>query len=92
MPPTSIEHQLQTLHAHYISRVNAAVAAGRLDLARELAADCEDEALDLMLTADEQSVHPADIEILELGGGLPQWPQGRQRPRRHWFWRHGTDR
>ena len=34
MPPTTIEQQLVRLHAHYASRVNAAVAAGRMDLVR----------------------------------------------------------
>ena len=51
MPPTTIEQQLVTLHAHYTSRVNAALAAGRMDLAQDLAEDCRDEALDLMLAA-----------------------------------------
>ena len=37
MPPTTIEQQLASLHAHYTSQVNAAVAAGRMDLAQDLA-------------------------------------------------------
>ena len=39
MPSTTIEQQLATLHAHYTGQVNAAVAAGRMDLAQDLAID-----------------------------------------------------
>ena len=88
MPPTTIEQQLVTLHAHYTSRVNAAVAAGRMDLVRDLAADCQDEALDLILAEDGDIATAAEVEVLELGDGLPQWPRGRPGPRRHRFWRH----
>lgn len=92
MPPTTIEQQLQALHAHYTSRVNAALAAGRMDLAQELAADCRDEALDLMLGEDAGSAPPGEVEVLELGGELPQWPRGRPRSPRRRFWRPASDR
>jgi hypothetical protein len=90
MPQASIEERLAALHAHYTSRVNAAVASGRMDLVRDLADNCRDEALDLMLALEagtaDQLGHPA--EILEFGG----WPSGRGnrlRIRRLRFWRHG---
>ena len=59
MLPTPIEERLPRLSEHYIWRINAAVAAGRMDLVRDLANDCQDEALDLMLA---------------LGGGTPSPP------------------
>ena len=92
MPPTTIEQQLASLHAHYTGQVNAAVAAGRMDLAQDLATDCENEALDLILSREAGPDRPAEVEILDLGGGLPRWPRGRHRVRRHRLWRHGTDR
>ena len=46
-----------------------------------------------MLPREADTDRPAEVEILELGGGLPRWPP-RPAPglRRHRFWRHGTDR
>ena len=49
MPVTPIEERLASLQAHYAERINAAVAAGRMDLVRDLANDYEDEALELIL-------------------------------------------
>jgi len=70
----------------------AAVAAGRMDLVRDLANDCQDEALDLMLAlgggTPSQPEYDA-AEILEFGGG---WPQRRRAGRpgtwRFRFWRY----
>jgi hypothetical protein len=92
MPSTTIEQQLATLHAHYTGQVNAAVAAGRMDLAQDLAVDCETEALDLILSLEGDTTNAAEVEILDVGGGLPQWPRGRPGRRRHRFWRRATDR
>ena len=90
MPPTPIEQRLVTLHAHYTRRVNAALAAGRMDLAQDLADDCRDEALDLILAAEGKTA-TAEVEILELGG-LTQRAARRPGLRRRTFWRHITDR
>ena len=45
MPVTPIEERLASLQAHYTDRINAAVAADRMDLVRDLAEGYEDEAL-----------------------------------------------
>ena len=50
--PIPINERLRLLHAHYTSQINAAVAADRMDLVRDLANDCENEALALMLAAE----------------------------------------
>jgi hypothetical protein len=66
---------------------NAAVAAGRMDLVRDLANDCQDEALDLMLAlgGDTPSQPNYDAaEILEFGGGRPQRRRA-GRPGTRWF-------
>ena len=55
MPPTPLDERLPALHAHYTARVNAAIAAGRMDLVRDLADDCEDEALEMILEAEGAS-------------------------------------
>ena len=52
MPPTPLDERLPALHAHYTALVNAAIAAGRMDLVRDLANDCEDEALEMILEAE----------------------------------------
>jgi hypothetical protein len=74
MSATPFEDGLASLQAHYLERIDAAVAAGRMDLVRELADSYEDEALQLMLAieggAPSQPGH-GKAEILELG---PQWP------------------
>jgi hypothetical protein len=80
---------LASLRAHYAERIDAAVAAGRMDLVRELADDYEDEALKLILSVEggipSQATH-GKAEILELG---PVWP-GREGmgSGRFRFWRH----
>jgi hypothetical protein len=89
MSVTPIEVRLASLHAHYVERINAAVAAGRMDLVRDLAGDYEDEALELMLdaegdTSNQQGYRTA--EILEFG---PEWPHWRGLSKwRLWLWRH----
>jgi len=86
MPVMPIEERLASLQAHYAERINAAVAAGRMDLVRDLANDYEDEALELILESGASSQPDSGtVEILEFGGA---WPQ-RQSSRtwRFWFWR-----
>ena len=89
MSATPFEEGLASLRAHYAARIDVAVAAGRMDLVRELANDYEDEALELMLTVEggvpaQPDRRPA--EILEFG---PSWPH-RPSPGawRFGFWRH----
>jgi hypothetical protein len=89
MSVTPIEVRLASLHAHYIERINAAVAAGRMDLVEDLAGGYEDEALELMLDAEgdtsNQQIYRT-AEILELG---PDWPHWRGWSKlRLWLWRH----
>ena len=73
-PPIPIDERLRLLHAHYTRRINAAVAAGRMDLVHDLANDCQDEALALMLAAEgDTPSQPNYVEVLELGG----WPRSR---------------
>jgi hypothetical protein len=81
--PIPINERLRLLHAHYTSQINAAVAAGRMDLVRDLANDCENEALALMLAAEGDLSSQANqqrVEILEFDG-WPRWP-GVHRPGR----------
>ena len=52
MPATPFEEGLASLRAHYVRRIDAAVAVGRMDLVRELANDYEDEALQLMIAVE----------------------------------------
>jgi hypothetical protein len=89
MSATPFEEGLASLRAHYAARIDTAVAAGRMDLVRELADDYEDEALQLMLAIEGGIPAEPDhgrAEILELG---PSWPH---RPGsgtwRFGFWRH----
>jgi hypothetical protein len=89
MSATPFEEGLALLRAHYAERIDMAVAAGRMDLVRELADNYEDEALELMLSVGgDAPIQPEHgrAEILELG---PTWPQ---RPAsgtwRFGFWRH----
>ena len=83
----SFEEGLAFLRAHYAERIDMAVAAGRMDLVRELADSYEDEALQLMLTVEGgASIQPqhGTAEILELG---PTWPH--RAGSSSWrFWRH----
>jgi hypothetical protein len=87
MPATTLDEQLPALHAHYTARINAAVAAGRMDLVRDLADECRDEALALILAAEGPSRRSGDrVEILEAGG----WPHWSLRRRARWRGRrHG---
>ena len=70
MPKTPFEEGMAVLRAHYAERIEAAVAAGRMDLVRELADHYDDEALELMLTLEggtpTQPGH-GTFEILEFG-------------------------
>jgi hypothetical protein len=68
------EKALTSMRAHYLERIEAAVAAGRMDLVRELADGYEDEALQLMLSVEGAPSQPGHgtVEILELG---PVWPR-----------------
>jgi hypothetical protein len=82
MPPTPLDERLPALHAHYTARVNAAIAAGRMDLVDDLANDCEDEALALILEADAESGGRSrgPVDVLEAGG-WPGWRFRRLRTR-----------
>jgi hypothetical protein len=70
MSTTPFEEGLAFLRAHYAERIDMAVAAGRMDLVRELADSYEDEALELMLSVEggtpTQPGH-GTVEILEFG-------------------------
>jgi hypothetical protein len=83
------EKALASLRAHYLERIDVAVAAGRMDLVRELADGYEDEALQLMLTLEggtSSQLGHGTAEILELG---PAWPRRTDSgSRRFGFWRH----
>jgi hypothetical protein len=79
--PIPIDERLRLLHAHYISQINAAVGAGRMDLVRDLANDCENEALALILAAEDGTsgqLNQGTVEILEFDG-WPRW-RGVHRP------------
>jgi hypothetical protein len=83
------EDALASLRAHYLERIDAAVAADRMDLVRELADDYEDEALKLIVCVEggtqSQAGH-GKTEILEFG---PVWPHREgMRSERFRFWRH----
>jgi hypothetical protein len=88
MSATPFEEGLAFLRAHYAERIDMAVAAGRMDLVRELADNYEDEALELMISIEGAPTQPdhSATEILELG------PSSRVRPGsgswRFGFWRH----
>ena len=89
MSATPFEEGLAFLRAHYAERIDMAVAAGRMDLVRELADSYEDEALELMLSVEGGAPTQPDhgtAEILELG---PAWPsRPASRTWRFGFWRH----
>jgi hypothetical protein len=89
MSATPFEEGLDLLRAHYAERIDMAVAAGRMDLVRELADNYEDEALELMLSVENGAPTPpghGTVEILEFG------PSSRRGPAssswRFGFWRH----
>jgi hypothetical protein len=88
MPAMPIEERLASLQAHYARRIDAAVAAGRMDLVRDLADGYEDEALELILADQGGSLrqpHHGTAEILEFNSVWPHW----HRPGtwRFGFWR-----
>ena len=86
MPVTPIQQRLASMQAHYAERINAAVAAGRMDLVRDLADDYEDEALELILESGTSSQPDSGkVEILEFGGAWPRWHSSKTW--RFWFWR-----
>jgi hypothetical protein len=75
MSATPFEVGLAALRAHYLDRIETAVAAGRMDLVGELAGSYEDEALQLMLTVEGGApIEPGrgSVEILELGPSQPR--------------------
>ena len=91
MPATPFEEGLAFLRAHYAERIDMAVAAGRMDLVRELADSYEDEALELMRTVEGDGPTEPEhgtAEILELGPARPRQPA--LRTWRFGFWRHRT--
>lgn len=83
MPTTPLDELLPALHAHYTARINAAIAAGRMDLVRDLADACQDEALALILEAEgaQGGRDSRPVEVLEAGG-WPRWRMPRRRARR----------
>jgi hypothetical protein len=89
MSTTPLQEGLAALRAHYAKRIDAAVAAGRMDLVRELADGYEDEALQLLLTVEggvpTESAHGA-AEILEFGPVRPH--RSGWATRQFGFWRH----
>jgi len=88
MPVTPIEERLASLQAHYTDRINAAVAADRMDLVRDLAEGYEDEALELILASEggtSRQQENGTAEILEFDGAWPHWR--RSRTARLGFWR-----
>jgi hypothetical protein len=73
--PIPIDERLKLLDAHYTSQINAAVGAGRMDLVRDLANACHEEALDLILAAEDGTTSQPNqrtVETLEFGG-WPRW-------------------
>jgi hypothetical protein len=106
MPATPIEERLAALHAHYIRQINASVAAGRMDLVRDLADEYEDESLALLLALeggppsrpdlgpDSGSAQILDLglaQVLDFGGRTPSWHGvGRPGGWRFRFWRRGS--
>jgi hypothetical protein len=89
MSVTPIEIRLASLHAHYVTQINAAVAAGRMDLVEDLAGGYEDEALELMLDAEGDTSSQPGYRTAEILEFTPEWPHWRGWNRwRSWFWRH----
>jgi hypothetical protein len=87
MPTTPIEERLSYLHAHYAWRINAALAADRMDLVEDLAGAYEDEALALMLAeGDTQrgTQHGGTVEIMEFDG-WSDWPGRKSGSWGSWF-------
>jgi hypothetical protein len=89
MSVTPIETRLASLHAHYVAQINAAVAAGRMDLVEDLAGCYEDEALELMLDAEGDTSNQRGYRTAEILEFAPEWPHWRGLSRlRLWFWRY----
>ncbi|HET8916288.1 MAG TPA: hypothetical protein VFM91_11335 [Propionibacteriaceae bacterium] len=89
MSATPLEEGLAFLRAHYAERIDMAVAAGRMDLVRELADSYEDEALQLMLSVEgDTPTQPEQgaAEILVFGPARPHQPA--LGTWRFGFWRH----
>jgi hypothetical protein len=88
----AIEERLGALHAHYTWRINAALARGRNDLARDLANDWHDEAVELIIAlgGTSSAANHHMTETIELGG----WPKSRVTGRDSgWLsrlWRHNS--
>jgi hypothetical protein len=90
MPTTPIEERLSLLHAHYAWRINAAVAADRMDLVEDLAGAYEDEALALMLDegdAERGTQHGGPVEIMEFDG-WSRWLDRKSGSWSSWLRRH----
>jgi hypothetical protein len=95
MPETPIEERLAAYHAHYVWRINAAIAGDQMDLVRDLAGEYEDETLGLMLALEGSTTSGAydgAAEILEFGCGTQYWQGGRHTRPRFRFWRRAADR
>jgi hypothetical protein len=75
--------RLGNLHDRYVWKVNAAIGAGREDLAWELADDYFDRAVEAMTDA-----HPDGCE--RPGCAMCDGPRRRQGRLRRWFRRPGT--
>jgi hypothetical protein len=89
MSVTPIEVRLASLHAHYVERINAAVAAGRMDLVEDLAGGYEDEALELLLDAEGDTSNQQGYRTAEILEFAPEWPHLRGWSKlRLWLWRH----
>jgi hypothetical protein len=95
MPATPIEERLAAYHAHYVWRINAAIAGDQMDLVQDLVDEYEDESLGLMLAQGSTTSGAASdgaAEILEFGGGTQYLPGGRHSRPRFRFWRRAADR
>ena len=94
MAATPTEERLAVLHSHYIWRINAAVAASRMDLIRDLADEYHDEAVNALVTLEGDTASNPDFgpsEILEFGGGTPyRQVAGRPGTSRFRFWRRNS--
>jgi hypothetical protein len=74
MSVTPIEVRLASLHAHYVERINSALAADRMDLVEDLAGSYEDEALELMLDAEGDTSNQHGYRTAEILEFEPEWP------------------
>jgi hypothetical protein len=94
MPATPIREQLASMHDHYLTLINAAVAAGQMDLVQDLADEYEDEALELMLALEGATAGGPDYtkaEVLGFGGAAPYWEDVHSpSPWRFKFWHRSS--